>query len=473
MDRINKRDLILNGNMSKVILTLSAPIMLNNLIQTIYNLTDTYFVSNLGSTEVNSIGFVWPIIFFMMSLGIGISIAGTALISQYTGSNDKENAKKVAGQLISFSFILSIIVGLLGAVSAKYIVKIMGAEGELLNYSTNFLRIIFLGMPTMFLFFAFNSIKQGQGDTVTPMIFGALSVALNIILDPIFIFNRFTIPIIGITITGLDLGVNGAAIATILARGIFAFYAILSLFKDKRGLNLHLNDLKLNKNLLIKIIKIGIPSSIGNSTSALGFAIMNIFVRSFGGPTLTAFIIGNRINSLILMPAMGIGNALATIVGQNLGADNIKRAKSAVKTSIVLSTIFLVIGGSIIFTLSDSVISIFNKDPNPIIKAEVLKQGTFYLKLISASLPLMGIFQTFIGTFQGSGHTMSAMFLMTGRLWGLRIPLILLLKTFTTLGSSAVWFAMVSSNGIICIIGFMIYMTGKWQKKVIKKPKMT
>lgn len=458
MDNIEKRQLILNGNMSKVILTLSLPIMLNNLIQTIYNLTDTYFVSELGSTELNAVGFVWPIIFFMMSLGIGVSIAGTAMISQYTGSNDLIKSKKVAGQLVSFSLLLSIILGVIGAIFAESIVKLMGADGDLLVNSTKFLRIIFLGMPTMFAFFAFNSIKQGQGDTVTPMIYGALSVSLNILLDPLFIFK-------------FNLGVSGAALATVIARGLFVFIAIYTLFKNNNGIKLSINDLKLDKKLLLKIIKIGLPSSIGQSTTALGFMVLNVFVKSFGGTTLTAFIIGNRINSLILMPAMGIGSALATIVGQNIGADNTKRAKEAVKTSIILTSIFLVIGGSIIFMLSDSIISIFNKDSDPLIRAEILKQGTYYLKLISASIPLMGIFQAFIGTFQGSGHTFMAMTIMTGRLWGLRIPLILFLKSFTNLGSSSVWYSMVSSNAIICIIGYLMYKSGKWEKKVIKKTK--
>ncbi|MBS4537635.1 MATE family efflux transporter [Clostridium sp. D2Q-11] len=450
MDYSKKRDLILNGNMAKVILILSGPIMLNNLIQTIYNLTDTYFVSRLGDLEVNAVGFVWPIIFFMMSIGIGVSIAGTALISQYTGSDDKSDARKVAGQILSFSFIFSIGLGIIGFFITPFIVKTMGAEGEMFRLSVEFLRIILLGMPTMFVFFAFNSIKQGQGDTYTPMIFGALSVGLNIILDPIFIFV-------------LNLGVAGAAIATVLARGIFALYAVYTLFIKKEGIQLHKSDLKLNKTLLQKIISIGLPSSIGQSTTALGFAVLNIFVKSFGASTLTAFIIGNRINSLILMPAMGIGHALSTIVGQNLGADDIKRARKAVKVSTILTTIFLLIGGLIVFILARRIIMIFTDSE------EVITQATFYLRVISASLPLMGVFQIFNGTFQGSGHTIMAMSMMTSRLWLFRIPLIILFKNFTNLQERSVWYAMILSNAIVCIIGLILYLSRKWEHKIIKK----
>ncbi|KPU27159.1 multidrug transporter MatE [Caloranaerobacter sp. TR13] len=450
MDYNKKRELILNGSMPKVILTLSLPIMFNNFVQTIYNLTDTFWVSKLGSTEVAAMTLVWPIIFLLMSLGIGVSIAGTALISQYVGSDNLNDATDVAGQIISFSFVFSLFLGIIGSLLSHNIVKAMGGEGQLLTNAADFLRIIFLGMPTMFIFFAFNSIKQGQGDTITPMKYSTASVALNMILDPIFIFV-------------FNMGIKGAAIATVIARGIFAFYAVYALFTKTDGIHLNIKHLHINKVVLTKLIKIGLPSSIGQSTTAFGFAILNVFIISFGNSTMAAFGIGNRINSLVLMPAMGIGSALATIIGQNLGANNIDRAKKAVKTSTILTTIFLVVGGSVLFTFAEKIIDLFTNDP------EVLSQGTYYLKLISASLPFMGFFQIFIGTFQGSGHTISAMILMMGRLWGLRIPLIVLFKKFTALGTNSVWFAMVLSNAIICLVGLVIYMTGKWQKKVIKE----
>ncbi|WP_069650673.1 MATE family efflux transporter [Caloranaerobacter ferrireducens] len=450
MDYNKKRELILNGSMPKVILTLSLPIMFNNFVQTIYNLTDTFWVSKLGSIEVAAMTLVWPIIFLLMSLGIGVSIAGTALISQYVGSDNLDDATDVAGQIISFSFVFSLVLGIIGSLLSPSIVKAMGGKGQLLINATNFLRVIFLGMPTMFIFFAFNSIKQGQGDTITPMKYSTASVVLNMILDPIFIFV-------------FNMGIKGAAIATVISRGIFAFYAVYALFTKTDGIHLNIKHLHINKTVLTKLIKIGLPSSIGQSTTAFGFAILNVFIISFGNSTMAAFGIGNRINSLILMPAMGIGSALATIIGQNLGANNINRAKKAVKTSTILTTIFLVFGGSILFTFAEKIINLFTNDP------EVLSQGTYYLKLISASLPFMGFFQIFIGTFQGSGHTISAMILMMGRLWGLRIPLIVLFKKFTDLGTNSVWFAMVLSNAIICLVGLGIYMTGKWQKKVIKE----
>jgi len=448
MNSVDKRQMILEGNINKVLLTLAAPIMLSNLIQTIYNLTDTWFVGKADEIYVGAITLVWPVIFFVMALGLGIAAGGSTLISQYVGSENYKKAVKVSGQMITFSVIFSIVFGIIGYFIAPSLVKLFGAQDKIYYAASSFLRIILAGMPTMFLMFAYTSIKQGFGDTFKPMIIGGLSVGLNIILDPIFIFV-------------LDLGIEGAAIATVLARGIFSVYAIYTLFKKNSEHPLHLKDLYINKSVLKDIVKIGLPSSIGQSTAALGFSVLNFFIISYGDSTITAFGIGNRINSLVLMPAMGIGNALIPIIGQNLGADNIKRAKLAIRQSAILSTVFLAVGGSLIFIFSENIVRQFaNSD-------SIVKLATNYLHWISAAIPLMGFFQIFIGVFQGSGHTKSAMLITMGRLWLLRIPMIIIFKNFTNWGSSGVWYAMVLSNAFICMVGFIIYKTGKWEEKVI------
>lgn len=454
MNFSEKRELILKGNIKRVIMVLALPVMANNLIQTIYNLTDTYFVSKLGTTEIAAMQFVWPMIFFMISLGTGLSMAATSLISQYIGSNQKEKAQKIGAQTISFSFVFSIILGILGYIFAPLILTSIGISGEMFEHSNSFIRIMFLGSPTMFLMFSFNAIRTGLGDTYSPMVVGGLSVLLNIILDPIFIFV-------------LDLGIQGAAYATIISRGLFGVFSIYLLFSSKNDFNLNPSDLKFDREVLSKLIKIGMPSSFGQATASIGFMVLNVFIISFGEATLTAFAIGNRVNGLILMPAMGIGSALATIVGQNLGFGNIKRAKEAVWSSVKLSTIFLVLAGLPLIYFASDVVRIFSNDPI------VLEQGTYYLILVTLSIPLMGVFQIFIGTFQGSGHTVLAMIMMMGRLWAIRLPMILILKNYTELAEKSVWYSMILSNLIICIVGYMMYRSGAWEKKIIKSEEST
>ena len=213
---------------------------------------------------------------------------------------------------------------------------------------------------------------------------------------------------------------------------------------------------------MLELLKIGIPSSVGQSMTSVGFMVLNIFIISFGEATLTAFAIGNQINGLVLMPAMGIGSALTTVVGQNLGADNIDRAKKAVKTSMIMATLFLSIGGLPLIYFAQEVIGLFTTD------LEVLRQGTYYLILITLSIPLMGVFQVFVGTLQGAGKTLYSMGLMTARLWVIRLPLVILFKNYTNLGETSVWYSMIISNFIVCILGYMMYKSGVWEKKRIE-----
>ncbi len=447
MNHTDKREFILEGKTIKVILTLAVPVMLNNLSQTLYNLADAYWVSKLGEIEFAATSFVWPVLFLIIALGMGMNISGTALISQHIGAKESNEANKVAGQIFSFSLILSSVFAVLGYILTPYILKAMGAKGNLFNYSSQYLRIMFFDIPILYIVFVFGAIRHAQGDTKTPMILNVGSVILNIILDPIFIFT-------------FKLGISGAAIATILSKALFSFYIIYLMFFKRDGIYITKESIRLKKKIISKIIKIGLPASLGQAGSAIGFIFLNGFVVSFGEYTLAAFGIGNRITSLVFMPAAGIGSALATIIGQNLGADNIMRAREAFKKSLMLALTLMVIGAIILIPFAEKVIKIFAKNP------EVISQGTYYLTLIAASLPLMGVFNCLMGVFQGSGHTIYTMYMNLGRLWVLRIPMILLFKNFTNLGTKSVWFAMVISNFIICCFGMLMYKYGKWEEKV-------
>lgn len=439
--------------MTRTVLVLSAPLMLNNLIQTVYNLTDTFWVSRLGDVSVAAVSLVWPVIFLMISLGIGLSVAGTALVSQYVGAGEREQAARAAGQVLAFCLLFSVIAGFTGFILAPKVLMWMGARGELYAQAAVFLRISFVGMPAMFGFQAYTCIMQGQGDTVSPMVFGICAVVLNMVLDPVMILV-------------LGMGVAGAAWATLIARLIFCAAAVTTLFarRSYKGIRLKLSRLKPDGRWLKKIAKVGMPASLGQSCAALGFVIMNAFIVGFGDNTLAAFGIGNRINSLVLMPAMGIGSALAAIVGQNIGYGDIGRACLAVRRSLQISVGLSVAGGLVLYLLAGTVMDVFTKS------ADVYAQGVEYLRWISAGIFLMAIFQVFVGVFQGSGHTVMAMIMMAGRLLLVRIPLIVLLDRCLGIGSRAIWYSLLLSNVAACIIGAVMYLGGRWKRAIIHAP---
>ncbi len=446
----NNREKILHGNMRSVLLSLALPVMAANAIQTIYGLADTFWVSKLadGDIAVAAVSYIGPMVGVAIALGIGMNIAGISIISQFVGLGRENEPRKVAGQLVSFSFFFSVVLGILGLLFGKQLLAATGAEGLILEYGWEYLQAVFLGGPAMFVFFAFQSIKQAQGDTLTPMLLAGASVILNVFLDPVFMFT-------------FDLGIAGAAWATVVTRALSTVVGMYLLFFTDNGLRLNLGDLRFNRKIMGKIIKIGLPSGFGQSIEGIGFMIMNSFVLSFGDYTVAAFGIGNRINNLIFMPAMGLGSALAAVVGQNLGANKIDRAVKAVKESIFLSVTIMAAGAVAMFFAAPHIIKIFSQHPL------VLEQGTYYLRLISMSIPLMGIFQAFVGCFQGSGHTLMAMLVTTGRLWALRLPMIILFKYFTPLAEKSVWFAMVGSNLLTCVFAFFLFLSGRWKQKVV------
>ena len=445
-----KREKILFGNIREVLIALSLPVILANAMETIYGVVDMYWVSKLasGDTAVAAVNFVWPLIFVTMAFGIGMNIAGTSIISQFIGLGREKEARKVAGQLVSFSFIFSLALGVLGVAFGRQLLAAIGAKGLILDFGWEYLSAIFLGMPTMFVFFAFQSIKQGQGDTLTPMLLAGGAVVLNIVLDPLFMFT-------------FQLGLSGAAWATVASRALASLIGLYLLFFTDKGLRVKFQDLRFKAKILATIIKVGLPAGFGQAIEGLGFLIMSIFILSYGEFSTAAFGIGNNINSLILMPAMGIGAALTTVVGQNLGANQTERAVQAVKESIRLSVSILTVGGIAMCLAAPAVVGIFTSQP------VVLEQGIYYLRLISLAIPLMGVFQAFVGCFQGSGHTFMAMIVTTGRLWALRIPLVLFFKHFTSLAEKSVWYAMVISNFLICIVGLVLFLQGSWKQRVV------
>ncbi|MFO7637036.1 MAG: MATE family efflux transporter [Clostridia bacterium] len=435
--------------MKKVILVLALPIMLSNLIQTVYSLADTFFVSLLGDIYVAAVGFVWPVEFFMLSLGMGLGIGGRAIIAQYIGAGKGEQARHAAGQLFMISTLLGIVLAVFGYFITPGVVRFMGAEGALYQNSVVYLQIVLAGEAFRFVFFSYASIKQAQGDMITPLVLSGSSAVLNIILDPIMIL-------------GMGLGIQGAAYATIISRGLLGIYCMVAILKSKKGLIIRKSDFIPDRKMIGNIIRLGLPASVGQATTSLGFIVMNIFIKSYGEITLAAFAVGNRINSLVLMPIMGVGNALSTVVAQNMGAGDIPRVKKALWTAMKLTTLFAVIGGGVMVFFTEPIIGIFTRNP------QMLAQGSFYMVTIVFSLPLMGMFQNFIGFFQGLGRTAFATSVMLARLWLARIPLIILLGYFTNLQEKSVWYAIFLSNIVVCVMELIAYYTGFWKKKVIR-----
>ncbi len=439
----NRRYLILKDpNIYKGLILLALPLMINNFIKTIHDLVDMYFVSkipNFSAEAVSSISITFPVIFTFISLGMGLAIAGTALISQFVGSNQIEDARRYATNLLFIAAITGIILNVISYFGAPYIMNMMGAEGYLLENSISYLQIRSFELTFVFIFFAFTAIRQSGGDTVTPVVFGVITMIINIILSPILISH-------------LDLGVQGAAYATVIANIIVVPFIMYQLFFSKDGITISFSKFKIQKFISKKIINIALPAASGQAITAIGFIIMNTIIISYGDQTIAAFSVGNRIISLILHPVMAIGAVLAAYIGQNIGNANPERAKEAFSKAMRFSVGIMIVLSLIILGVREPLVSVFLEGDQGALDLAV--RYMFYLLI---GLPLMAIFQTFIGAFNGTGKTKYTFIFGVTRLWILRIPLIFIFKYFTDMGNSGIWTAMLLSNFIIIFVGYFLY----------------
>ena len=447
-----KRHLILEDpNIIKGLLILSVPLMLNNFIKTIHDIIDMYFVGLIpdkGVDAITSISLTFPVVFTFISLGIGLSVAGTALISQQVGAGQRDMARRYASNLLVLSVAVGFILMVISFFGAGHFMRWMGTEGLILEESTRYLKIRSFELPAVFVFFAFTATRQASGDTVTPVIYGVVSVVLNIILSPILI-------------TWVGLGVAGAAYATLIANIIIVPFGLKALFQAKTGITASREALALDRDIALHLVRTAIPAAVGQSVTAIGFGIMNGVIYSFGKETVAAFSVGNRLSSLILHPVMAMGGVLAAYLGQNIGNQNVERARETFRKAMVLSVSMMIVGSLLIMPFRPLFATFFIKD-----SPETLSLTIEYMFYLLIGLPLMAVFQTFIGTFNGTGNTKFTFMITISRLWLLRIPIIFAFKTWTTLGSSGVWYAMLLSNLMISLIAWILYQRVDYQPKI-------
>lgn len=447
-----KTELILTGNIYKILIALSIPIIINSLIQTLYNLVDGIWVSKISSVHFAATAFVWPVNFLFISLGIGLSIAGTSLLSQLIGGGNLQGARAYSAQLMAITLLSSVGLTAVGYIISPTIISLMGATGDLARLGSIYLRITFLDLPFMFLFFNINSMMHAQGDTITPMLLSGASAIINVILDPIFIFT-------------LDLGIAGAAWATLVSRAVLAVVGVVMLFDERNKVRPDFRGFKFDREIIREIVTIGLPSSIGQSGASLGFMVLNGFIGSYGTATIAAYAMVNRITSLVMQPAMGIGSALTAIVGQNMGAGQMDRVNESFHKALKLTITIGIMGCLLLIIFDTPIITFFMQSKDD---PSVIELALTYLLYISLSMPLMGIFSVFQGLFQGTGNTKYSMAMEVGRLWFVRLPMILLFKHFSNWGSSGIWFSMSFSNLIVCLYGYWIYKGKGWQQRVLR-----
>ncbi|MFC7079196.1 MATE family efflux transporter [Halorussus caseinilyticus] len=467
-----------DGELVKPLLMLSLPIVLTNMLQVGYNLADTFWVGRLGQDAVSALSFSWALIFLVISLAGGFTVACTVLVSQNKGAGNEDHANHVAGQAIAFLVGLSAFTSLVGYVFAPTLLTAVGATPGSAEYqlSLEYTRTMFLGIPFMFGFFIFQSLLQGWGDTKTPFYLMTFGVVLNVVADPFFILgfqNNILFEALGLT--GLEqslydatgfagMGVQGAALATIASRGLGAVIAMGMLLSGRVGLKPSPGDFVPDLETIREMVKIGAPASVEESTRAVGVMLLTALVAIVGDDAVAAYGIGNRLTSLVILPAIGLARGTETVVGQNLGADQVERAKRAVYASAgIVVTIFAVVS-VVAFVFAEPITSAFITGEN---SDAVIDLGGDYLQIVGLSFAFLGIFRIVQGGFRGSGSTRTAMIFSILALIVFRIPPAYLLVELADMGATGVWYGIAFSNVVIAIVAGAWFLRGTWTDNVV------
>lgn len=433
------------------LLRLALPIMAGNFVHTLYNLADTWFLGKLSREAVAAPSIAFNIIMLLVVFGGSFSMAGTTLMAQAKGKGDPEKVDYYLGQMTALVMLSGFLLMILGLVLAVPLLNLLRVPAEVYEPTLVYMRIMMLEIPFMFISFSLAGALQAIGNSLTPFKIQLLTVGLNIVLDPLFIFGLGPIP---------AMGVAGAAWATLLSRVVSAAIAVWMLTSGHYGIRLKRVNLSLRKESVLLLAKIGLPSSFGQAISTLGFTVMQGAVNSFGTAVIAAFGVGNRLIGLFNMPAMGFSQATATLVGQSLGAKNKARAKQVVNQSLLTILVFISIAMTLTFFFGASLVRFFVDDP------ETIAHGVMQFRIVSVSVVFFALFNVLNGAFQGGGDTIPVMANNIFRLWGLRVPLLYLMAFGLGWGPVGIWWSMFWSNLVVTLVAYLLYRTDRWAHKI-------
>lgn len=452
MDNSSKK--FTEGKILGSLVSIAIPIIFSNILQSGYQLIDTFWLGRLGANAVASVSLSFPILFLVLSLGGGLTLAGTVIVSQYKGANNQRQVDFSSSQTVFVVFFVSIILALVGNFAAEPMMRMVGAGPEILDDSVTYFKISSYGFIFLFMFFVFQSLMRGIGNVLLPMYIILGTVFLNLVLDPLFIYGWGPVP---------GYGVAGAAVASVLTQGVSAVAGMYILWRGRQGIQIRWSDMYLHLDFVKKLFRIGLPSSFEQSTRAAGMTMMVVLVTGFGSEVVAAYGIGSRILSLVIVPALGLAIATTALVGQNVGAGKIDRAEKIGNLSYKVSFTSLSVIGVLFYFFAEQLTAFFVPD-----EPQVIQDGAFFIKVMSFSFGFMGVQQVLNGLFNGTGFTKASMMISIFGLWVLRFPLAYVLSHHTSLGYEGIWWAFPISNFITGIVAFTFYRSGYWKRKLTK-----
>jgi putative MATE family efflux protein len=444
-----QRQDLTEGPIAAAIWSLTLPMMLGNIARTTFSLVDTYFVGRLGAAALTAVGVSGQILMLLSTVFMGIATASTAMVARAVGAKDQERANHVAGQSLTLTFMIAAVLTAAGYALSSDMLRLLDVTEDVVALGTGYLQVSFLGMLAALAMFMTAGILRGAGDAKTPLIIGLGAMLLNIVLDPVLIFGLCGLP---------ELGVNGAALASVIAQ-VLAFVAgLVVLMGGKFGVRVTARSLIPNAATLWRMIAIGVPNTVQMSLRFLMGLVLAKIVAPFGTAVVAAFTVGNRLQMLGFMPTFALGDASATLVGQNLGAGKPERAQRSVLISVAIAVSIMAAAAACLFFLGRPLTRVFSRD------AAVIEAGATFLRISAIGYIFAGVSIVLSRSITGAGDTVPPMFINLFALWGLQVPLAYWLSHFPRLAETGVWWAGVIASLTLALLAAAYFYSGRWKR---------
>jgi putative MATE family efflux protein len=436
----------------RAVVMLAVPMVMEMAMESIFAVVDVFWVAHLGADAVATVGLTESMLTMIYTVAMGLSIGATALVARRMGEHDNAGAARAAGQSIILGLLVAAVIALGAAPFAPRLLATMGASEDVIRSGSGFTRTMLGGNATIVLLFLLNAVFRGSGDAAIAMRVLWLGNMLNIVLGPCFIFGLGPFP---------ELGVMGAAVATNIGRGTAVVYQIVTLARGRGRVRIRVRDLGLDLPIMRTVLRLSGSGTLQILIGTASYVGLVRILSIFGSSALAGYTIGIRLIVFALLPAFGISNAAATMVGQNLGAGRSDRAERAVWTATFYNMIFLGLVGALFLVAARPITGLFTHDP--------VVQGfaVSCLRTVSLGFLFYAAGMVLTSAFNGAGDTWTPTLINLSVFWVWEIPLAWWLAVHAGFGPRGVFIALTIAYSSLAVVSAILFRRGKWKQKKV------
>lgn len=440
------------GSIGIAAFLLAVPMVLEMAMESIFAIVDIFFVASLGFEAVAVVGLTEAVLTILYAVAIGLSMGITALIARRIGEGNSQKANQVAGQALWVGMLVSMLVAFVGLVYSQDILRLMGADEKVLAVGADYTLVMLCGSITILYLFLINAIFRGAGDASVAMRSLWLANGLNIVLDPLLIYGIGPFP---------EMGVTGAAVATTIGRGVGVLYQLYHLRGHASRIKVGLAELKPQLEVMLDLIKVSIGGILQFLIATASWVALVRIVSTYGSAAVAGYTIAIRVVIFSILPAWGLSNAVATLVGQNLGAGKPDRAEQSV-WRIARYNLYFMLSVAVVFILfAEFIIGLFTTDP------AVIRDGVNCLRFVAYGYGFYGIGMIVVQAFNGAGDTMTPTRINFLCYWMLQIPLAYSLAKYAGLGTNGVFMAITIAESLLAVVGIWYFRRGHWKTTTV------